>query len=34
MALNWIDVSDLSFNTLLLLEREQLGLAAWLAART
>jgi len=27
MALNWIDVSDLSFNTLLLLEREQL---AWL----
>jgi len=31
MSLNWIDVSDLSFNTLLLLEREQLSwLPGWL----
>lgn len=31
MPLNWIDVSDLSFNTLLLLEREQLTwLPGWL----
>ncbi len=31
MALNWIDVTDLSFNTLLLLEREQLAwLPGWL----
>jgi SAM-dependent methyltransferase len=31
MALNWIDVSDLSFNTLLLLERDQLAwLPGWL----
>ena len=31
MPLNWIDVSDLSFNTLLLLEREQLAwLPGWL----
>jgi SAM-dependent methyltransferase len=31
MLLNWIDVSDLSFNTLLLLEREQLSwLPGWL----
>lgn len=31
MSLNWIDVSDLSFNTLLLLEREQLAwLPGWL----
>jgi len=31
MTLNWIDVTDLSFNTLLLLEREQLTwLEGWL----
>ncbi len=31
MSLNWIDVTDLSFNTLLLLEREQLSwLEGWL----
>jgi SAM-dependent methyltransferase len=31
MSLNWIDVTDLSFNTLLLLERVQLGwLPGWL----
>ncbi|MBN1666883.1 MAG: class I SAM-dependent methyltransferase [Anaerolineales bacterium] len=31
MPLNWIDVKDLSFNTLLLLERQQLGwLPGWL----
>jgi len=31
MSLNWIDVSELSFNTLLLLEREQLSwLPGWL----
>jgi len=31
MSLNWIDVSDLSFNTVLLLEREQLSwLPGWL----
>ena len=31
MPLNWIDVSDLSFNVILLLEREQLSwLPGWL----
>jgi len=31
MPVNWMDVADLSFNTLLLLERVQLGwLSGWL----
>ena len=31
MSLNWIDVTNVSFNTLLLLEREQLSwLPGWL----